>query len=146
MVEKVSESENERIVREAFAMYNRGDVDAFLDLFAEDATYVDPFGYVHDREGFRRILVNGKKAFTDRSWLIERMVSQGHTVWVESTWTATHRGTYLWTPATNKTVQLQTVSIIDVKAGKVKLWKEYENMLRLKLALRRALLRGGEPL
>ena len=114
----MSERENERVIREASAPYNRGDVDVFLDLFADDATAMDLLRYEHDGEGFSRILATRKKAGTDRSLLIERTVSPGRTVWVESTWTATHRGAYLGIPATNKKVELQTVRIIDIEAGR----------------------------
>lgn len=70
-------------------------------------------------------------AFPDSISRIDRMVSQGDTIVVKSTFTGTHKGDWFGIPATNKKVEYPELSIYDFEAGKVKLLKHFFDRLRL---------------
>lgn len=131
----MAESENEKVVRKMIAAYNNGDVDAWLSLGTDDMVYVGPSGTRHDKAMTRQVFITFQKAF-HTSQRIERIVSHGNTVWAETNQMLQHRGEYLGIPATNKTIELPGVTIVDFEAGKIKLSKYYVNIRRLEQALR----------
>ena len=57
--------------------------------------------------------------------MVERTVSEGNTVEGECTVTGTHRGELAGVPATNKSVKVPVLFIVDYENGKAKRWSSY---------------------
>lgn len=131
----MSESENERVVREITEALNRRDLDAVMDHIADDVTYVEASGNRRNKEELRRQFASTLRIFPDSRFRVDHMVSQGNTVAAELTMTGTHKGEWAGIPATNKKVEVPGVHIYDFEAGKVKLWKLYYNVRRLRQQL-----------
>ena len=127
----MTERENDKIVEKIFETWNRRDLEGFMSCFSDDVTVVPPSGSTEDKEGLRRMVTIEFSAFPDGRFRVDRMVSQGNTVCVESTFTGTHKGAWFGIPATNKKVEYPEVDIYEFKAGKVKLFKLYFNLMRL---------------
>ena len=127
----MTESENEKIVEKIVDALNRRDFEAYLTYFSDDVTFVMPSGRTVDKEWFRKELPIGSPASPDQKTSIDRMVSQGDTVWVESTITGTHTADWYGMPAFNKKFEYPSVAIYNFEAGKVKLVKTYWDRLRL---------------
>jgi hypothetical protein len=85
----LAESENEKTVEKIIDALNRHDFEAYMSHFSDDVTFVMPSGRTADKEGVRKELPIGCLASPDRKVSIDRMVSQGDTVWVENTVTGT---------------------------------------------------------
>ena len=120
------------IVEKIFEAWNRHDLEAIMSHFSDDVTVVTPSGSTVDKEGLRRMAAIEFSAFPDGRFRVDRMVSQDDTVWVESTFTGTHKGDWFRIPATNKKVEYPEVDIYDFDGGgKVKLFKLYFPRLRL---------------
>ena len=128
---ELAERENEKIVEKMFEAWNRRDLEAFMSHLSDDVTVIWPSGRTVDKERLHKELSTEQMpAFPDSRWRVDRMVSQGDTVWVESTETGTHKGDWFRIPATNKKIDYPSVAIFDFEAGKVKLWKEYFDRMR----------------
>jgi steroid delta-isomerase-like uncharacterized protein len=132
----LTKSENERIVHEINEALNNHDFDSALSYCADDMVYVGPSRTRHNKQETREVMIRFNKAFRN-TIRIDRMISTDNNVVGEATWTLTHKGEYFGIPATHKTVELETIGIMDLEAGKVKLWKIYANMRRLEQALRK---------
>jgi steroid delta-isomerase-like uncharacterized protein len=130
-----TEEENLQVVRDLTEAYNNNDVDGILSHYAEDVVYVGPSGTRHEKQATRDVITGFKAAFRD-SRRIDRMIAQGNTVVLESTWEGTHKGEYLGIPATHKTITLPFVDILDFESGKIIVTKLYTNIRRLEQALR----------
>jgi len=124
----LTERENEIVIKKIVEAWNRHDQEAFMSHLSDDVTIVWPSGRTVDKEGLRKEF--DYSTFPDSSWRVDRMVSQGDTVWVEYTFTGTQKGAWFRIPATNKKVEYQLVMIFDFEAGKIKLWKVYWDRLR----------------
>ena len=120
-----------RAVEKIYRAWNLHDLEALMSHFSDDVTVVTPSGSTVDKEGLRRMAAIEFSAFPDGRFWVDRMVSQDDTVWVESTFTGTHKGAWFRIPATNKTVEYPEVDIYDFDGGeKVKLLKLYFPRLR----------------
>ena len=122
------EHENERVVREIVNSINRQDLDALLNLLADNVTaFLSGFDETVDKEMMRECWSGWYVPFPDLTYRVDRMVSRGDTVMAEATASGTHRGEFLGIPATKKKVEARVIWVFDFEAGKVKLWKEYVN-------------------
>ena len=132
----MTESENEKIVEKIFEAINSQDWDAMMNHYADDMTVVWDEGTIADKEQERKSLEWATDAFAPFRTRVDRMISQGNTVVVEWTNTATHKSELFGIPATNKRYEISGVFIIDFEDGKVKLLKYYWNQRKLEQFLR----------
>jgi len=132
----LTESENEKIVEKIFEARNSQDWDAMMSHYADDVTVIKVLGTIWDKEQERKFMVSIADAYGPMESRVDRMISQGNTVVVEWTNTATHKSEWFGIPATNKRWEIPGVFIIDFEDGKVKLLKYYWNQRRLEQFLR----------
>jgi len=123
----VTEQANEEIVKRIYELSNRGDLDAVWDLLADDVTYIDASGTIHDKKVARKFIDGVLEIFPDCKAHVDRMIAQGNTVIVEYTDSATHTKEVHGIPPTNKKIEWSGVDIWDLKDGKVKLYRNYSN-------------------
>jgi steroid delta-isomerase-like uncharacterized protein len=83
------ETRNEEVIRQNLAALNRGDIDRYIQDFAEDAKNFDqPIG----REGIRRGVADILATFPDWRFDIVELVAKEDTVVARLTASGTHRG------------------------------------------------------
>jgi steroid delta-isomerase-like uncharacterized protein len=102
-----------RVIEEVI---NRGDMDAFDELVAED--YVDHTG-VPDRDTYRRLIVESRTAFPDLKLTIEDEIVEGDR-WVgRFRWTATHRGLFMGLAGTGRHIEIDAIGILRIVDGRL---------------------------
>jgi uncharacterized protein (TIGR02246 family) len=58
----MTEEENEKILDEYWDAWDSRDIEAVLNLFAEDLIYIAPSNTEYDKQGLRRALENAFKS------------------------------------------------------------------------------------
>lgn len=135
---------NESIARAMFDALNNEDPDTYTDYFADDATYVNTFRQIKNKDEIREEMHACFTTFSNFRNKIERITSDGSTVWVEFRYTGDVSGKALVSimsrfygeeEAKNKygvsdivkSFDLPHVYILDFENGKVKKWTCYYN-------------------
>lgn len=104
--------------------YNAGDLDAVMDLYAEDAVQIMPDGIFNGRDAIRDRLALELKGFTDVHHTVESFVEQGDSFADEWIFRGTHTapfplpdGTEL--PPTGKRVEIRGMELVRMRDGKI---------------------------
>lgn len=111
--------ENIALLRQAWACYDRGDVDGFATCLRPDWREYDGAGDSGDLEDERRTMELHRVAFPDKHTVIHRVVADEIFVACHCTTTATHAGRYLDLEATGKSVVLYEMMFNRVEDGKL---------------------------
>ena len=118
----MSTEQNKALVRHAYALCNRRELDAYFDLFSSGYVFHSVDGdlsgeqaRIHELEWFA--------AFPDIRVTIVDMVAEGDKVAVRVNWKGTHTGKgYGWTP-TGKKIDITNANTFKIVNGKlVELW------------------------
>ena len=98
-------------LRRALDHFNRGDLEGYLTIYAEDAVMhdygVEP-GLAHIRQFYQGFL----GAFPDGHVAVEDLVAEGDKVTCRYTFTGTHQGPLMGIPPTGKAVTIGGISIL----------------------------------
>jgi steroid delta-isomerase-like uncharacterized protein len=104
--------------------YNEGDLEAVMDLYAEDAVQLMPDGIFKGRAAIRDRLAQELKGFTDVHHTVESFVEQGDSFADEWIFRGTHTapfplrdGTEL--PPTGKRIEIRGMELVQVREGKI---------------------------
>jgi len=116
--------------------YNAGDLDAVIDLYADDAVQGMPGGIFEGREAIRERLAQELEAIPDVTHTVVSFIDQGDAFADEWTFVGTHTGGPLTLPngdvlpATGKRVEVRGMEVVRVNAdGKIVLnTLYYDNM------------------
>ena len=111
--------------RAAMASASARDHASFETHLRDDVTFVNPMVGTVDKAGFRAFHTALWTGLPDINYKVERTVSEGNTVVGECTVTGTQRGELAGVPATNKSVTVPVLFIVDYEKGKVKRWVSY---------------------
>jgi len=128
VLDKLSESENEKIVRKAYELLLLNDIDSLTDMFTDDFIWVRASNTEWGIEAFRRYSARDSNVFPDANIDIKRVIAKGSTVVAEYLWSGTHKEEVYGIPASNKKIEVPYVDIFDFIDGKIKLWKTYCNV------------------
>ena len=125
----MSIEENKALVRRAYELANRRELDAFFELL--DPGYVKhlPTGDI-SREQVKQYAHTFFDAFPDVSFTIEDMVAEGDKVAVRVTWTGTHKGVFMDIAPTGNKINITNANVIKIIAGK---WVEFWNITDIRL-------------
>jgi len=105
-------------------LYNQGDLNGVMALYAEDAVQLMPDGFFQGRDAIRERLTRELAAFPDVQWGLVSYVEQGDSFADEWTFAGTHAGA-LRLPdgtelaATRKRVELRGMEYVQVHNGKI---------------------------
>jgi steroid delta-isomerase-like uncharacterized protein len=104
--------------------YNAGDLDACMDLYAEDAVQRMHDGVFEGIEAIRDRLARDLEAFADANYVVESFVEDGDSFADEWTFTGTNTGPFRLpdgteVPATGKTVEIKGMELVEVRDGKI---------------------------
>ena len=85
-------SANRKLLDRYVERYNAGDLDAVMDLYAEDAVQLMPDGTFEGRSTIRERLAQELNGFTDVAHRVESFVEQADAFADEWTFVGTHTG------------------------------------------------------
>lgn len=114
----MSEVHNEEVVRALIAALNRGDLDAYFALCAEDAEYHLPTP-AKGHEAMRAVDEQFLAAFPDHHHLIEQLIAKDDVVVVRLRITGTQHGQLLHIAPTRRRIDLPVCNVIELRDGKV---------------------------
>jgi steroid delta-isomerase-like uncharacterized protein len=100
-------------LRRAFDHLNEGNLDGFMDLFADDFVEHQVLGdFPPTKEGVRQFFEAFFEAFPDLRNDIEDVVAEGDKVVVRVRATGTNEGTFMGMPPTGKSIDLEAIDIV----------------------------------
>ena len=117
-------SANRKLLNRYVERYNAGDLDAVMDLYADDATQLMPDGTFEGRSAIRERLAQELNGFSDIAHRVESFVEQGDAFADEWTFVGTHTGPFqlpngTQLPPTGKPVELRGMEFVQVRDGKI---------------------------
>jgi predicted ester cyclase len=117
-------SANEELLERYVELYNAGDLDAVMDLYAEDAVQIMPEGTFEGRSAIRERLARDLVACPDIDWTVLSFVEQGDAFADEWAFVATHTGPFQLPdgselPPTGKRVELRGMELVQVRGRKI---------------------------
>jgi predicted ester cyclase len=117
-------SANSEILGRYVELYNAGDLDGVMDLYAEDAVQLMPEGTFEGRSAIRERLARDLVACPDIAWTVLSFVEQGDTFADEWSFVATHSGPFQLPdgtelPPTGRQVELRGMELVVVRDGKI---------------------------
>lgn len=114
--------ENKARIREFIdRVLTEGEIDATGEYFHEDMVEEVPFpGQGPGLQGLKETLARMRHAFPDSKWTVEEQIAEANKVLTRFIWSGTHRGEFLGSPATNRSVRVWGMVIDRFEAGKVK--------------------------
>jgi steroid delta-isomerase-like uncharacterized protein len=117
-------SANEKLLDYYVERYNAADLDAVMDLYAEDSVQLMPDGLFEGRDAIRERLAQELNAFTDLAHRVESFVEQGDAFADEWTFVGTHTGPLTLPDGsqlspTSKRVEIRGMEFVQVRDGKI---------------------------
>ena len=115
---------NRELLDRYVELYNAGDLDACMELYAEDAVQTMPDGTFEGRNSIRERLARDLEGFPDATYIVGRFVEQGNTFADEWTLIGTHTGTFplpdgTRAPPSGKQVAVQGMEFVQLRDGKI---------------------------
>ena len=115
---------NKKLLERYVELYNAGDLDACMELYAEDAVQRMHDGTFEGVDAIRERLARDLDAFADAKYVVESFFAEGEEFADEWTFTGTNTGplrlpdgTYV--PATGKPVEIKGMEYVEVRDGKI---------------------------
>jgi steroid delta-isomerase-like uncharacterized protein len=117
-------SANRQLLDRYVELYNAGDLDGVIDLYANDAVQNMPDGSFEGRTAIRARLAQELAGFTDVNHTVRSFVEQGDLFCDEWTFAGTHTQPFLLPdgtelPPTDKRVEIRGMELVQVRDGKV---------------------------
>ena len=115
---------NRKLLERYVELYNEGDLDACMELYAEDAVQWMHDGLFEGVEAIRERLARDLIAFPDAKYVVESFVEDGHMFADEWTFTGTNTGPFrlpdgVEVPATGRPVELKGMELVEVRDGRI---------------------------
>src|SRR6266508_5487920 len=111
------------LVERFYDAFNRGDLDAAQECFADDMENVDPTGELHGWDAFRQFVEVFKTASPDSRLNPRTWIDGGDVVAVEGTFTGTFTGPLTTpqgeVPPTGRPFELSFVEINEATGGRI---------------------------
>jgi steroid delta-isomerase-like uncharacterized protein len=104
--------------------YNEGDLDACMELYAEDAVQRMHDGIFEGLDEIRERLARDLYAFPDAKYVVESFIGEGDKFADEWTFTGTNTGPLRLpdgseAPPTGKPVEIKGMEFVEVRDGKI---------------------------
>ena len=142
-------SANRQLLDRYVELYNAGDLDGVIDLYAEDSVQGMPDGIFEGRTAIRERLAQELSAFTDVHHTVVSFIDQGDAFADEWTFAGTHSAPFPLPdgnelPATGNRIEIRGMEIVRVDAdGKIVLNTLYYD--NLAVAAQLGLVPEGVP-
>jgi steroid delta-isomerase-like uncharacterized protein len=113
-----------------FSALSDGNVDAAVDLVADDGDYRTPMGRLPGKDVIRQYLAGFDAAFPEAHFDIEQVIESGETVAVEGVYHGRHDGPLglpdgSALPATGRNVHAPFATILTVSGGRITSHRPY---------------------
>lgn len=120
-------STTKELAEHAFDVYNSGDIDAFMEIYADDAVVSYPGypeGTLQGRDAIRQNWAQQWAGFPDSHIRSELLLAEGDTVADEFTYTGTNTGPVAMPDgstmtATGRHVEMKGMQLLKLRDGKV---------------------------
>ncbi len=117
-------SANSKLLERYVERYNEGELDACMELYAEDAVQLMHDGTFEGRSDIHERLARDLTAFPDAKYTVASFVEQGDSFADEWTFTGTNTGPFRLpdgteVPATDKQVEIRGMELVEVRDGKI---------------------------
>jgi len=127
-------SENRQILDRYVELYNAGDLDGVMDLYAEDSVQLMPDGTFEGRSTIQERLARELTAFRDVKHTVLSFFEQGDLFGDEWLFAGTHSGPFLLPdgselPPTGKRVEIRGMELVQVRDGKIVVDNLYYDLL-----------------
>ena len=120
-------NENERIIRDFVAAWQRLDPVQLASFFTDDGVYHNmPMGPVAGRENVENLIRGFSASWTQTDWEIVQLLCEGDLVIVERV----DR-----TLAGDRSVDLPCTGVFEMEAGRIKVWRDYFDLTTYQRAL-----------
>ena len=115
---------NRELLERYVELYNAGDLDAVMELYAEDAVQTMPEGTFAGRNATRERLARDLEACPDATYTVGSFVEQGDSFADESAFVGTHTGPFplpdgTQLPPTGKRVEIKGMELVQVRDGRI---------------------------
>jgi steroid delta-isomerase-like uncharacterized protein len=115
---------NRGLLERYVELYNQGDLDACIELYAEDAVQLMHDGSFEGPSAIHDRLARDLTAFPDATYTVESFVEQGDAFADEWTFTGTHNGPFLLpdgsrAPSSGRRVEVRGMELVQVRDGKI---------------------------
>lgn len=115
---------NKSLLERYVERYNAGDLDACMELYAEDAVQIMHDGTFAGRSAIRERLARDLTACPDAAYTVGSFVEQGDSFADEWTFAGTHTGPFLLPdgtqlPPTGKRLEIKGMELVQVRNGKI---------------------------
>jgi steroid delta-isomerase-like uncharacterized protein len=122
--EEKTMSANSKLLDYYVERYNAGDLDAVMDLYAEESVQLMPDGLYEGRSVIRERLAQELNAFSDVAHRVESFVEQGDAFADEWTFVGTHTRPFTLpdgteVPATGRRVEIRGMEFVQMRDGKI---------------------------
>jgi steroid delta-isomerase-like uncharacterized protein len=122
--EEKAMSFNKSLLERYVERYNAGDLDACMELYAEDAVQIMHDGTFAGRSAIRERLARDLTACPDAAYTVGSFVEQGGSFADEWTFAGTHTGPFLLPdgtqlPPTGKRLEIKGMELVQVRDGKI---------------------------
>jgi steroid delta-isomerase-like uncharacterized protein len=121
----MSAAENKQLVEQAVAAFNRGDLDAYLASYADNAAIHGlPSDFAPTLDGHRRFLAAMRRGLPDMTADIDDIVAEGDRVAVRLTYRGTHLGELRGVAPTGRRITWQSMTFrrFDESGRTVERW------------------------
>jgi steroid delta-isomerase-like uncharacterized protein len=115
---------NRELLDRYVELYNAGDLDACIELYADDAVQRMHDGIFEGKDGIRDRLARDLDAFADAHYTVDSFVDEGDKFADEWTFTGTNTGPFRLPdgteiPATGKRVEIKGMELVVVRDGEI---------------------------
>jgi steroid delta-isomerase-like uncharacterized protein len=122
--EEKAMSFNKSLLERYVERYNAGDLDACMELYAEDAVQIMHDGTFAGRSAIRERLARDLTACPDAAYTAGSFVEQGGSFADEWTFAGTHTGPFLLPdgtqlPPAGKRLEIKGMELVQVRDGKI---------------------------
>jgi steroid delta-isomerase-like uncharacterized protein len=116
--------ENKELLDRYVELYNEGDLDACMELYAEDAVQRMHDGVFEGLDAIRTRLSRDLEAFADAKYVVESFVEGGDSFADEWTFTGTNTGPFrlpdgTQVPPTGRQVEIKGMELVVVRDGRI---------------------------
>ncbi len=127
------EEENIAIVKHFFEDFDKGNIDAVMEMFAPDCLWYSPSNSPTpmSKEESHEYIITALKASPDLSHKIEEIIAVGDKVILRAIDIGTHTGEFQGIPATGNKIEFSVIVIFQIKDGKIVEMREDADILGL---------------
>ncbi len=109
-------------IEHAVDLYNTGDLDGYMDLYADDAVLATPDGTYEGRDKIHEYFAQQMAGFPDCRYILGDLVEQGDELADEFTWVGTHTAPYVLPDGNRATSHLERLTASDLF---LLMWDDY---------------------